>query len=168
MNASASPLILREPPLREDLLPASIPWLWITAGGILLAIVLIVAIIRLNRRKPVGPMAARRAALAHALREIEDASSLAPRMAAIQVSLAIRRYLSTAAGDPSLYETHEEFLARHPSLTHWPAETIDSLVATLKQIAEIKYRPQTESLNPTDLADRSRSLLLTLDGQSAA
>jgi hypothetical protein len=168
MNETTPPLIFHEPPLQEALLPAPIPWLWITLGAALLLIAAITLLIRFLRRKPIDPTIARRAALEQALREIDEASSLPHRIAAVQVSLAIRRYLSTAADDPSLFETHEEFLARHPSLTHWPADSIDSLVSTLKHLAEIKYRPLLDELDPVDLVHQSRTLLLTLDGQSAA
>ena len=169
MNETSSPLILREPPLPESLLPGPIPWAWIAAAVLLLILLLVIPIILRKRRKPIDPTAARRAALAQALREIDDASSLAPRLAAVQVSLAIRRYLSTATQDPSLFETHEEFLARHPSLSHWNADSVDALVATLKHLAEIKYRPPTDaSPSPADFLTESRSLLQTLDSQSAA
>jgi hypothetical protein len=168
MNETTSSLILHEPLLQEALLPAPIPWLWITLGTVVVIIAMITAIILLSRRKPTDPTAARRAAFEKALHEIEEAASLAPRMAAVQVSLAIRRYMSTAASDPSLFETHEEFLARHPSLTQWPADTIDSLVSTLKQLAEIKYRPLEASDVPADFLTESRALLEVLDSQSAA
>lgn len=168
MNESPPTLVLREAPIPESLLPAAIPWVWIGAGMLFLILLIVTALILLNRRKPIDPTAARRAALAQALREIDEASSLAPRLAATQVSLALRRYLSTAAQDPSLYETHEEFLARHPSLSHWNEDTIHALVATLKQLAEIKYRPLDESIPAVDFLTESRSLLQSLDSQSAA
>jgi hypothetical protein len=168
MNETSQPLIFRDPPLPEALLPAPIPWLWITLGAALVILFTITTLIRRHRRKSIDPSTSRRLALEQALREIDEASSLAPRLAAVHVSLAIRRYLSTAASDPSLFETHEEFLSRHPSLTHWPADTIESLISTLKHLAEIKYRPLPDELSPSDLVHESRSLLLTLDGQSAA
>lgn len=168
MNETTPPLIFHEPPLQEALLPASIPWLWILLAIALVLSATITCFVLRRSRKPIDPASARRAAFEQALREIDEASSLAPRMAAVQVSLAIRRYMTTATGDPSLFETHEEFLARHPSLTHWPTDTIDALVSTLKHLAEIKYRPLPDELDPADLVDKSRALLLTLDGQSAA
>lgn len=168
MNETSSPLILHQPPIPEALLPAPIPWLWISLGAAFVLFALVTAILLHVRRKPTDPTATRRIAFEKALREIEDAASLAPRMAAIQASLAIRRYMSTAAGDPSLFETHEEFLSRHPSLTHWPPDTIESLISTLKRLADIKYRPIDESDAPADFLTESRTLLQTLDSQSAA
>lgn len=168
MNNTNQPLVFHDSPLRDALLPSSIPWPWITLAAVFLLAAIATTLILVFRRKPSDPAEARRIAFEKALREIEDASSLSPRMAAVQVSLAIRRYMTSAAGDPSLFETHEEFLTRHPSLTHWPAETIDALVSTLKHLAEIKYRPLPDEINPADLIHQSRTLLLTLDGQSAA
>ena len=168
MNESPTPLILHEPPLQESLLPASIPWLWIVLGTCILIMLATLIFALAKRRKSIDPATARRAALAQALREIEEAASFPPRISALQTSLAIRRYMSTAAGDPSLFETHEEFLARHPAITLWPPATIDSLVTTLKHLAEMKYRPLEDSRTAADILTESRALLQSLDTQSAA
>jgi len=168
MNDTATQFILHEPPLQEALLPAPIPWLWIALGTCTLIALATLLIIVAKRRKHTDPTAARRAALAQALREIEEATPLPPHIAALQTSLAIRRYMATATGDPSLFETQEEFLARHPAITLWPPETIHSLVTTLKHLAEIKYRPLDDSQTPADLLTQSRALLQSLDTQSAA
>ena len=166
---NTTPLILHEPPIQEALLPSSIPWLWVALGACtIIALATLIFVIIAKRRKPIDPAAVRRAALAQSLREIEEAASLPPRIAALQTSLAIRRYMATAAGDPSLFETHEEFLARHPAITLWPPDTVHSLVSTLKHLAELKYRPLEDSQTPADFLTQSRSLLQSLDTQSAA
>jgi hypothetical protein len=158
-------------PLMESLLPPPIPWAWILAACLgIIAIAIPLGIHRARRKTPTLPN--RHTAYHDALAQLEKAASLDAREAATCACLAIRRYLCAVARDPSLFETHEEFLARHPSLSDWPATTVETLVATLQHLAAIKYRPyedRSEDLyDPVSLLNQSRELLRTLDQETAA
>ena len=56
------------------------------------------------------------AAFAEACAAMAAISTADVRDAAVLSSLILRKYLATAAGDPALFETHEEFVARHDAL----------------------------------------------------
>ena len=59
--------------------------------------------------------------------------------AALGASLILRRYLTGSTGDPTLYETREEFLARPAALDRVP-EILRSRVTTLlDDLSRLKY-----------------------------
>lgn len=168
MNSGTPAPPFHDPAWNASLLPGPIPWFWIIAAFAALIVVAFLLFVSRIRRKPSLNLPSRHQAYAEAQRSLDQAASLDPRAAATQASMAIRNYLSAVARDPSLFETHEEFLKRHPALSQWPDSTVDALVATLKQLAEIKYRPAHEPVDASTFLDQSRSLLQSLDQQSAA
>lgn len=161
-------LVFSESPLNDSLLPGPVAWGWIVAAGA--AVLLVGALLlaqRFRRRNP--PQApGKRVAYGEALECLEAAARLPAREAATEASFAIRRYLCAMLEDPSLFETHEEFLDRHPSISRIDHTTLTTLTETLKQLAEIKYRKPEEPADASPLLHQSRELLLALDDSSAA
>jgi hypothetical protein len=150
------------PPSPEALLPAYGLWPWWVAGGMLLLLA-IVAIIRTRRKKTVyDPVAARNAAFQEALAAMKEASAENPREAAVKTSLILRRYLSTAASDPALFETHEEFISRHDALQALTPDARHATESGFSRLAALKYAPETPEADPKTVIAESTSLLQTI------
>ncbi|MEM9238229.1 MAG: hypothetical protein AAGB14_15765 [Verrucomicrobiota bacterium] len=117
-------------------------WVWGIAGLIVIALILGIIAIARHKSPATPPDLGIRAEKAYleAREEIDRAGSLqAAQQAATACSAAVRRYLSTVCGDPSLFETHEEFLARHHALESYPAEVRDRVSSNFCRLAEVKY-----------------------------
>lgn len=89
------------------------------------------------------------------------------RQAATGASIALREYLAATTGDPSLFETHEEFIARHSSLQALP-ETLREMVADhFARLAALKYdQPGSDAAD--DITAASRDLLESIHHRRAA
>lgn len=90
-----------------------------------------------------------------------------PAALATRISAALRRYLATACGDPSLFETHEEFLARHEALSDLPGELRQDTAAHFTRLARVKY-DKNRSDDPAPLRAEALALLETLHRQTPA
>ncbi|HEY8962679.1 MAG TPA: hypothetical protein VIM57_10790 [Luteolibacter sp.] len=156
---------LRPPASPDALLSQHEPSLWLFLGGGLLLIVLIAGIVFwLLRRKPVAdPSAIRREALRAADRALAEAKPTGIRDAATLASLVLRRYLATVAGDPALFETHEEFIARRDSLARLQEAARTSVAEGFARLAALKYDRQPPTGDPAVVIDDARALLTTLD-----
>jgi hypothetical protein len=84
------------------------------------------------------------------------------RGAAVQVSLILRTYLSLAAHDPALFETHEEFIARSDSLKVLTAAAQTACREGFARLAALKYAPELPAADPAAVAVEARHLLTTL------
>lgn len=147
------------------------PW-WVWAVGALAGLALVILVIIICRRKKTAqpPDLKLRAEKAYreALGEIERAGTLqVAQDAATACSSALRRYLSTVCGDPSLFETHEEFLARHKALESFPSEVRDSVSSNFNRLAALKYGKSSNTEIPS-LAEDGRGLLDQLHQQKTA
>jgi hypothetical protein len=155
--AERSPeLDLRDIPDARPFLPSPTPpwWVWL-----LLAVILIVLAWLLLRKKK-SPPASPLDAYQDACLALEQASLIAePITLATTVSLIIRRYLATAFTDPSLFETHEEFLARHSALQSLPENLRAEISHHFATVAHLKYAPRTDTDNATTLIPDLRGLL---------
>ncbi len=166
MNGNPQKLELLEAPSPESLLPDSgfSQW-WIIAGVALLVLIMVVVIMIARKRKSSAPstQTLRHAARAEAVEALSKIIVTDARDAAIQCSLILRRYLSIAAGDPALFETHEEFISRHDALLQLTAETRLVAATGFTRLATMKYAPEipAEPAAGKIISD-SRSLLETL------
>jgi hypothetical protein len=166
MNGKPQNLELLEAPSPESLLPDSgfSQW-WIVAGVALLVLIMVVVIVIARKRRSPAPstQSLRHAARADAVAELSRIITTDARDAAIQCSLILRRYLSIAAGDPALFETHEEFVSRHDALQQLTAETRLVAATGFSRLATMKYAPEIPA-EPTAerIISGSRSLLETL------
>jgi hypothetical protein len=84
------------------------------------------------------------------------------REAAVQCSLILRHYLSVAANDPALFETHEEFISRHDSLKALTELARAACEAGFARLASLKYSAGFPDINPPEVVTESQALLETL------
>lgn len=164
MKGKPHDLELLEAPSPESLLPESGFSQWWIVAGVALLVLIVVILIVWKRRSPVPNTATlRNAAYADAVAEFTHITATDARDAAIQCSLILRRYLSIAAADPALFETHEEFISRHDALQSLTVESRLAAAAGFTRLATLKYAPDI----PADAAaekiiPESRALLETL------
>jgi hypothetical protein len=164
MPDSPTSLDFAEPPSPEALLPSYglLPW-WVAAE---VAVIAIIVLMLMKRRKMVAldPSAARRAALQDALTALKETRADNAREAAVQASLILRRYLATAAGDPALFETHEEFISRHDALQALTPDARNATGTTFSKLATLKYAPELPQSDPSTVLSESTILLETIHG----
>lgn len=153
-----------EPPSPEALLPVYGLWPW--GLGVVFIVIAILAMMLLMRRKPkpYDPVAARTAALQQALAALKETRAESTRDAAIQGSLILRRYLAAAAGDPALFETHEEFISRHDSLQVLTPDARTATETAFTRLSALKYTAEIPDLPPGAVLSESASLLETIHG----
>ena len=157
-------LQLQEPLSPESLVPAmDLTWLWI--GLAILALIIVLAILLRKKRGATAPdpKAARLAAYRKATKAFDDLKAPSAREAAVQSSLILRRFLADAAGDPSLFETHEEFISRQDALRALSPEARDACAQGFNQLARLKYAPRVPAEDPVTVVTESRALLETLN-----
>jgi len=164
MNEKSGTFELMEPPSPETLIPDSPlePWMIIVLMVLILWALTIFLLIKRKKKAAVDPLAARKAAYDEAAVALGKIGDVPGRDAAIQSSLILRKYLSTAAGDPALFETHEETIGRHEALKDFSAEARQAAGRGFARLASLKYAevpPDVESVNVTAEA---RDLLETL------
>ena len=130
------------------------------AAAILFAIALLAALIfRTKKVASIHPLAIRRAAHAEAAAALDRIGAVPAREAAVQSSLILRRYLSIVAGDPALFETHEEFVSRHQSLKDFSEEARGSASLGFSRLAAMKYAAETPDMAAEVVISGSRTLL---------
>ena len=169
MNDAPTVLKLMEPTPPGDLVPAHGLWPWFVAAGIaLLVIAAILWLIRKRRNTSQSAASLREAAYRDALAALDSISLGQSRAAAVQASLILRKYLATAAADPALFETHEEFISRHDSLQQLHPDARDAAALAFRKLASLKYAPDALTEAPAVIRDESRALLQTLHHGFAA
>lgn len=168
MAESNTSFELKEPAPPDALVPSIGLWPWWVGGGLLLLAAVILLVVFRKRPSVIDPAAARNAAFKEALDALAATRANGAREAAVQCSLILRRYLSTAAGDPALFETHEEFVARHDSLRALSAPAREAAAAGFSRLASLKYSPDVPDADADGVTAGSRILLETLHGGFAA
>ena len=160
---------LMEPVSPEALMPDIGLWPWWLAGGLLLALLVVIAFYLRHRSPRISdPASVRNIAYSEALSAFENTNATTPRDAAIHSSLILRRYLSTAAGDPALFETQEEFLSRHDSLQALLPDAREAAASGFKRLASLKYAPEIPDADALEIITESKSLLQSLHQRFAA
>ncbi len=161
-------LVPSDPLLIEPGLPW---WAWLLASLALAGLVTIVVWYRLSegRRRTPPPVPTESTAYQAASRQLDEIASHPPaeiQPLATQTSAILRRYLTLVSGDPTLFETHEEYLARHDALKDYPEEVRRRTGETFSVLAGLKY-DRNRSGEPGAVIDAARSLLEQLHQQSA-
>ena len=154
---------LMEPASPEAMLPhdyATAGWI----GAAILALGLLGAGLLWWRRQhtPKNPQALRQLAYAEAIAVLDRSAAPQAREAAVEVSLALRKYLSLAANDPALFETHEEFIARQDSLSVLTEAARNACDSGFARLAALKYAPLDPALEPAAVVSEAHVLLETL------
>lgn len=163
MNEEASRLVLQDSAAPLDLLPdhGLWPW-WLAAGVFVLLIIAAWAFLKVRKPKPVDITKLRGNAYREALAALDSTTAADAREAAVQTSLIVRKYLSIAASDPALYETHEEFISRQDALLALTADARNAAEASFSKLAALKYAPEIPGKAAAEVIAESRSLLETL------
>lgn len=169
MNGNTTGIEWMEPASPEALLPDSGLWPWLAAAAIAVLVVSVVMIV-LKKKKPsvTSHRALRNAAFAEAIAALAKTTTTDVRDAAVQSSLILRNYLSIATGDPALFETHEEFVARHDTLSALTTAARTAADDGFSRLAALKYAPGTPPAAPAEVIAESRALLETLHHGFAA
>lgn len=164
MSASPDNFELLEPPSPEALVPDSPVEPWMVAVAVVLVLGLLALLVVFRKRKSPAEVQeeARHAAHAAAIASIEKITSTGTRDVAVQCSLILRKYLSAAAGDPALYETHEETISRHEALKGFKEEVRTAAGNGFSRLAALKYAADVPAVAPGDVIAESRALLETL------
>ena len=157
---------LLEAPSPDALVPSSPveTWMIVAVVGALVAIALLVFWIFGKRRTAAAdPAVARNVAYQEAVAALDEISPTAStRDAAVRSSLITRKYLSTAAGDPALFETHEEYVSRHEALKNFTAEARSAAESGFTRLAALKYSAEVPEVAASHVVSESRNLLETL------
>ena len=149
-------LVPAEPLLPDPVLPL---WVWLAvAGGILLLLALAWLLLRRRPTGMVNPVKVREEAYRRAAAELASPTGGSMQEAATKISLVLRRYLAVVAGDPALFETHEEFVARHESLASYPVDLRQTAAEGFSHLARLKYGREAEG-DPAALFSSARQLL---------
>ena len=132
-------------------------WAWtLIAFGVLLLAWLLIRKRKQKHSLPNLRLRAYREALA-SLEKMPAISS--PVALATGLSLTLRHYLAAAFQEPSLFETHEEFLARHNALATLPESIRQSIGSYFQQLARYKYAPVEGEVDLKPLIPQANELL---------
>jgi hypothetical protein len=153
---------------------SSVPWGWI-AGSIALLLALSLAAFLLLRRRAAGgreSVSPERRAEARFDALARSRSELPPNRCALELSEALKDFLSERFDDPVRYETAEEFLQRAAGgAASLPDPVRDALREFLAEAEEVKFgRPADAAakLAPLDRLARRIVSLSALVGQAGA
>ena len=157
---------LLEPPSPEALVPDSLLETWmvvVAAAVIILLVILIIWLLKRRKNAAIDPFAARNAAYKEAVAALDAMKpDTTTRDAAVRCSLITRKYLSTAAGDPALFETHEEYISRHEALKSFSEQARTAAQKDFSRLAALKYSAEIPDAAAGDVISESRNLLETL------
>ena len=169
MEEASNTFELMEPAPPGALVPDHGLWPWLAAAAATV-ILLVAAWMFLRKRKPAGAdlPSLRKAAYNEAKSALEKTSPATCRETAVVSSLILRKYLSAAANDPALFETHEEFISRQDSLQALKPEARAAAEAGFSRLASLKYAPEIPEEAPDQVIAESRALLETLHQGFAA
>jgi len=151
------PLVPPEPLLPHHLLPL---WGWygLAIAVVVIAVAIVIALRLARRAKAESPENIREFSYQQAISSLAAASHERLQEVATRISSALRLYLSRVSGDPALYETHEEFVARHEVLTKYPEELRTSTATIFSELARLKYGREAKG-DPEQLIAGARDLL---------
>lgn len=130
----------------------------ISLGIVVLGLVALVIFLK-KKRVAITPLSLRTVAHSEAAAALAQLGELAPREAAVQASLVLRKYLSTVAKDPALFETHEEYLVRHQALNKFSDEAREATRLGFARLAAMKYSPKSPDMDTPQVVSGSQYLL---------
>jgi hypothetical protein len=163
MNETIDPFELIEPASPEALIPSFQLESWMVLCVILLIFGMFLIFIKRKKAIPEkDPHFIRNEAYKIATDTLNEIDATESRDAAIQSSLILRKYLSTAVGDPSLYETHEETLARHHAFDALPTKTRIVAAQGFTKLAALKYTNRASDTPASEVGQDSMELLKIL------
>ncbi|MEN9975086.1 MAG: hypothetical protein RLZZ282_1092 [Verrucomicrobiota bacterium] len=162
MDGAPAHFQLMEPASPEALIPGFGFWPWLAAAALVSLTAVVLVRYWKRRKSATRPHCARNAAFVAAAASLEKLATVDARIAALQASLILRHYLRGAAGDGSLYETHEEFASRHDALSALLPDARSAAADGFARLAALKYAPEIPGVQATVVVAQSRALLETL------
>jgi hypothetical protein len=163
MTETSNRFKLLEPTSPEALVPDSWVEPWMIALTVCILLVIIALLLLRKKKTPkVDPQAARLAAHAEAVAALASVQCQSPRDTAIQSSLILRKYLVAAANDPALFETHEEYVARHEALKNFSEESRKAAGIGFTRLSSLKYAADVPTADAREVIKDSQALLETL------
>jgi hypothetical protein len=142
MEEKGKSLELAEPRDAIDLVPTWDPPIWWIFAAIAVIAAIVLLVVLLLRKKPVvDATKEKREAYLEAKAAFSAGEGTDPRESAIRVSMILRRYLARSMNEPALFETHEEFIARHDGLQSLPEDVRTEAGAFFSKLAAVKYAP---------------------------
>ena len=125
-----------------DLVPTWDPQLWWVLAAVAVIAAFVLLVVLLLRRKPVVDTSKeKREAYLEAKAALSGDEVTEPGESAIRVSMILRRYLARSMNEPALFETHEEFIARHDGLKDLPDALKSEVGVFFSKLAADKYAP---------------------------
>jgi hypothetical protein len=126
-----------------DLVPTwELEWWWIVVPALGLVLLILLGYVFLKQTKVFDPKKAKREAFQQALSELAKLDVSLGKENVIMVSLVLREYLSKCMNDPTLYETHEEFVGRHDAIQGLDEELREEISVYFSELAASKYAPE--------------------------
>ena len=150
----------------EGLMPTPIIWEYWAIGGFVLLVLLLAAWFMIRaffKPKLSSPEDLKKKAHRDALAALSACPKQELIPAATECSLVLRRYLAAVTSDPALYETHDEWIARHDALETFEAQLKQQIHHLFEQLARWKYAPSDEGDEPAQVISRSRDLLESIN-----
>lgn len=142
MEEKANSLELAESRDAIGLVPTWEPQLWwFFAAAAVIAVAVVLLILLLRKKPKVDLLKEKREAYQEAKTAFGAKESGDARENAILVSMILRRYLAKSMKEPALFETHEEFVARHDGLKDLTEEVRSAVGAFFSKLAAVKYAP---------------------------
>jgi len=142
MEGNGKNLELAESRDAIELVPTWEPQLWwYFAGAALVAAIMLLVILLMRKKPQVDLLKEKREAYQEAKAAFGTGGSGDARETAIRVSMILRRYLARSMNEPALFETHEEFVARHDGLKDLPDDVKSEVGSFFTKLAAVKYAP---------------------------
>ena len=159
MEETTPSLELRDIPDVSHMLPHEW-WPWWAWVRVVTGVFLLWLVISWLQAKSSQHDSLRDRAVEDARQAVQEAKSHTTAVAlSTALSLALRRYLTIAFADPSLFETHEEFLARHDAVAALPENIRHALSEHFSTLCRYKYTPSEEHVDLSLLAPQASALL---------
>lgn len=135
-----------------DLVPSWEPqaWWYFTAAAVVFGTVLLVLLMR-RKKSLADPGKEKREAYIGAISDFAQTVPGDLRQTAVRVSEILRRYLAKSMRESALYETHEEFVARHDALKDLPEDVRQEIAVFFAKLAELKYAPEPPDSEPAPI-----------------
>ncbi len=164
MNEKPTGLELQDAASPEALLPDHGLWPWWAAAVLIVLVITAVMFLVFRKRKAAAldPRKIREEVFREALGSLSAIRTDDPRDSSVQCSLVLRKYLSVAASDPALYETHEEFISRRDALQSLSDAARSAAGSGFSRLAALKYGPEIPGTPAAGIIAESRALLETL------
>lgn len=161
MEGTGKKLELAESRDAIELVPTWEPQLWwFFAGAALVAAIVLVVILLMRKKPQVDLLREKREAYQEAKAAFVTGGCGDTRETAIRVSMILRRYLARSMNEPSLFETHEEFIARHDGLKDLPDDVKSEVGSFFTKLAAVKYAPDDIAESDMQGTDANGAALL--------